>query len=63
VDRWDVLAVLGIAGLGAGLGLLAPWLGLAVAGLVLLGIGIVGAVTAERAARTAELIKTKTGGG
>ncbi|MFJ2701876.1 hypothetical protein ACIO3R_01590 [Streptomyces sp. NPDC087428] len=63
MDRYDVLALLGIACLGIGLGLLAPWLGIATAGLVLLGIGLSGAVLAERAERTRELIKAKTGGG
>lgn len=63
MDRYDVLALLGIACLGAGLCLLAPWLGIAVAGAVLLAVGLTGAVIAERAERTAELIKAKTGGG
>ncbi|MGW2591964.1 hypothetical protein ACWCXC_17095 [Streptomyces sp. NPDC001515] len=62
VDRYDVLALLGIACLGCGLGLLAPWLGLATAGLVLLVLGVGGALAAERATRTDQLIKARTGG-
>ncbi|WP_327162851.1 hypothetical protein [Streptomyces zaomyceticus] len=52
MDRWDVLALLGIALLGIGLGLLAPWLGIAAAGLVLLVVGITGALGELRTART-----------
>lgn len=63
MDRWDVLALIGITGIGVGLGLLAPWLGIAVAGLVLLALAVTGAVIAERAARTAELIEARKGGG
>lgn len=63
MDRWDVLALIGIAGLGVGLGLLAPWLGIAVAGFVLLAVALTGAVIAERAARTADLIEARKGGG
>ena len=63
MDRWDVLSLLGVLGLGIGLGLLAPWLGVSVAGLVLLGIGLGGAVYAEKAARVKELIDAKTKGG
>ena len=62
MDRWDVLSLLGVLGLGVGLGLLAPWLGVAVSGLVLLGLGLGGAVYAERAARVQELIDAKKGG-
>lgn len=62
MDRWDVLSLLGVLGLGVGLGLLAPWLGVAVAGLVLLGLGLGGAVCAERADRVQELIDAKKGG-
>lgn len=51
MDRWDVLALLGIVLLGLGLGLLAPWLGVAAAGLVLLAVGIGGALGELRAAR------------
>lgn len=63
MDRWDSLALIGITGIGVGLGLLAPWLGIAVAGLVLLALAVTGAVIAERAARTAELIEARKGGG
>ncbi|WP_435610885.1 hypothetical protein [Streptomyces sp. C10-9-1] len=49
MDRWDVLALLGITLLGAGLALLAPWLGLAVAGAVLLVLGVAGALGDARA--------------
>lgn len=52
MDRWDVLGLLGIALLGAGLALLAPWLGVAVAGLALLAVSITGAVITERATAT-----------
>ncbi|MFC8008904.1 hypothetical protein [Streptomyces cinereoruber] len=48
-DPWDVLALLGIVLLGTGLGLLAPWLGLAAAGLALLVVSVGGALAAERA--------------
>ncbi|MBB4987485.1 hypothetical protein [Streptomyces nymphaeiformis] len=51
VDPWDYLALLGIVLLGTGLGLLAPWLGMASAGLALLALGVAGAISAERAAR------------
>lgn len=50
LDRWDVITLAGIALLGVGLGLLAPWLGVAVAGAVLLVLGVVGAVGVERTA-------------
>ncbi|MCY0919616.1 MULTISPECIES: hypothetical protein [unclassified Streptomyces] len=56
MDRWDVLALLGTLLLGAGLALLSPWIGLTAVGLVLLSIGIFGALAAERA-------PTKTSGG
>ncbi|MEV7282865.1 hypothetical protein [Streptomyces sp. NPDC093111] len=49
MDRWDVLGLLGIAFLGVGLALLAPWLGVAVAGLALLIVAITGALITERA--------------
>jgi len=62
VDRWDVLALLGVVLLGAGLALLQPWLGLAVGGLCLLGIGVTGSVFAERAAAVEKLIDAKRGG-
>jgi len=62
VDRWDVLALLGIVLLGVGLWLLAPWLGLAVAGGVLLVVGLGGSVYAEKSAARQELIDAKKGG-
>ncbi|MFB7171096.1 hypothetical protein ACFCYM_09775 [Streptomyces sp. NPDC056254] len=49
MDRWDVLALAGVLLLGAGLYLLAPWLGIAVPGAVLLAVGLGGAISAERA--------------
>lgn len=52
MDRWDLLVLVGIALLAAGLYLLAPWLGLATAGLLLTAAGLAGATRAEnRAAR------------
>lgn len=48
MDRWDVLGLAGVVLLGAGLYLLAPWLGIAVAGAVLLAVGLAGAIAAER---------------
>lgn len=62
MDRWDVLALIGIVLLGAGLWLLAPWLGLTTAGAVLLGVGLFGSVLTERAAARQELINAKKGG-
>jgi hypothetical protein len=49
MDRWDVLAALGVVLIGLGLALLAPWLGIAVAGVLLLVGGVGGGVLAERA--------------
>lgn len=48
MDRWDVLGLVGLALLGVGLGLRAPWLGVATAGLVLLTVAVCGAVAAYR---------------
>lgn len=62
MDRWDVLALLGTALLGAGLGLVAPWLGIAAVGVVLLGIGIVGALLTERAGRAVQEPSPRPGG-
>ncbi|GEC02964.1 hypothetical protein SSP24_06190 [Streptomyces spinoverrucosus] len=62
MDRWDVLALLGIVLLGTGLWLIAPWLGLTVGGAVLLGVGLCGSVLAERAAVRQELIDATKGG-
>jgi hypothetical protein len=59
LDRWDALALLGIAGLGAGLGMLAPWLGVAVAGLVLLVVGIAGALSEARTACTSDQLQRR----
>ncbi|MEU0001554.1 hypothetical protein ABZ069_32015 [Streptomyces microflavus] len=52
VDRWDVLALLGVSLIGLGLFLLAPWLGITVAGVALLAVSAAGAHGANRAART-----------
>lgn len=49
MDRWDALALLGVVLLGAGLFLVAPWLGVTVTGAVLLAVGLGGAIAAERA--------------
>ncbi|MFM9563259.1 MULTISPECIES: hypothetical protein [Streptomyces] len=62
MDRWDVLALLGIVLLGSGLWLLAPWLGLTAAGGVLLVVGLGGSVFEEKAAARQELIDAKRGG-
>lgn len=64
MDRWDVLGLVGLVLLGGGLGLLAPWLGFAAAGAVLLVIGVCGAVAAQRRAgraALAEAVKAKGG--
>ncbi|MEU7348346.1 hypothetical protein ABZ778_31475 [Streptomyces bacillaris] len=50
VDRWDVLVLLGVALVGLGLFLLAPWLGVTVAGAVLMAVGVAGAHSANRTA-------------
>ena len=50
MDRWDVITALGIALLGTGLSLLTLWLGIAVAGLLLVALGVTGALGAERTA-------------
>lgn len=63
MDRWDVLALLGVVLLGLGLSLLAPWLGITAAGVVLLALGVIGAGVNERAARTEQLLNAKTEGG
>ncbi|MFJ9885944.1 hypothetical protein ACIQRW_08785 [Streptomyces sp. NPDC091287] len=50
VDRWDALVLVGVGLIGLGLFLLAPWLGVTVAGLVLLAVGVAGAHSANRTA-------------
>lgn len=60
MDLWDWLALAGIVLLGAGLALLAPWLGLAVTGALLAAAGVVGGNLAERAAQRD---RSKGGGG
>ena len=57
MDRWDVIGLAGVLLLGSGLGLLAPWLGIAAAGLVLLTVAICGAVAAQGAAAREQLAK------
>ncbi|SBT89386.1 hypothetical protein GA0115233_100933 [Streptomyces sp. DI166] len=59
MDRWDVMALCGIVLLGAGLCLLAPWLGLTVTGLVLLALGLSGSIAAERASARQALIDAR----
>lgn len=64
MDRWDVLGLIGLLLLGGGLGLLAPWLGVAAAGLVLFTVAVCGAVAAHRSAarqELAEAVKEKGG--
>lgn len=61
MDRWDLLVLLGVLTVGTGLYLLAPWLGVSVAGVLVLAVGLVGAVTREKADATRELIKAKGG--
>ncbi|QQM45000.1 hypothetical protein [Streptomyces liliifuscus] len=62
MDRWDVLALLGIGLLGAGLWLIAPWLALTAIGGLLLVIGLAFSVLAEKAAARQQLIDAKRGG-
>ncbi|NEB00614.1 hypothetical protein [Streptomyces sp. SID13726] len=65
MDRWDVLGLAGVLLLGGGLGLLAPWLGIASAGLVLLTVAVCGAVAAQGAAareRLAKAVEAAKGG-
>jgi hypothetical protein len=62
VDRWDVMALLGIVLLGCGLWLIAPWLALTVGGGLLLVVGLGGSIAAERAAARQALIDAKKGG-
>lgn len=62
MDLWDVLSLLGVVLLGAGLWLIAPWLALTVCGGVLFLLGVGGSVVAERAAARQELIDVKKGG-
>lgn len=61
MDRWDVLALLGVLMVGCGLGLLAPWLGLTVAGGIVLAVGLFGALVSEKTDATRELLKAKGG--
>ncbi|KLL11571.1 MULTISPECIES: hypothetical protein [Protofrankia] len=63
MDWWDSLVAVGIGGLGVGLGLLAPWLGISVTSLLLIVVGVRGALVQERADLTSELIRTRGGGG
>lgn len=51
VDRWDVLALVGVTLIGLGLFLLAPWLGITVTGAALLAVSVAGAHGANSAAR------------
>lgn len=62
MDRWDVLALLGIVLLGVGLWLLAPWLGFTVAGACLLALGVTGSVFAEKSAAMQQLVDAQKGG-
>lgn len=62
MDRWDVLALLGIVLLGVGLWLLAPWIGFTVAGACLLALGITGSVFTEKAAAMKQLVDAQRGG-
>lgn len=50
MDRWDILAALGIAFIALGLALVAPWLGLTVGGVLLLAAGVAGGVLDGRVA-------------
>ena len=56
MDRYDVLVLLGVLLVCAGLCLLAPWLGLTAAGVLVLAVGLVGAVAREKADATRDLI-------
>lgn len=62
MDLWDVLALLGIVGLGAGLWMLAPWLGVSVASSVLIAVALSGSILSEKAAARQALIDAKKGG-
>ncbi|MGW1035017.1 hypothetical protein ACWD4Z_22875 [Streptomyces antibioticus] len=48
MDRWDTIGLVGLVLLGGGLALLAPWLGVAVAGALLVAVAVCGAVAAHR---------------
>ncbi|WP_060880170.1 hypothetical protein [Streptomyces scabiei] len=62
MDLWDVLSLIGVVVLGAGLWLIAPWLALTVGGGALVLVGVGGSVIAERAAARQQLLDAKKGG-
>ena len=47
-DRWDVIAVLGLAAIAGGIGWIYPPAGVIVAGLGALGCALLGALTRRR---------------
>lgn len=63
MDRWDVMALLGVVLLGCGLWLITPWLALSVVGGALLVVGLGGSIAAERAEARQALIDAQKGGG
>ncbi|MFJ6386438.1 hypothetical protein ACIQJT_02395 [Streptomyces sp. NPDC091972] len=63
MDRWDVFGLVGLLLLGGGLGLLAPWLGVAVAGLLLFTVAVCGALAEHRQEARAQLAEAVAGKG
>lgn len=61
MDRFDVLVLLGVLTIGTGLGMRWPWVGVTTAGVIVLGVGLVGAALSVKAAATRELVKAKGG--
>jgi hypothetical protein len=62
IDRWDVLVLAGVALVGTGLSLLSLWLGLAVAGALLVVLGVAGGTQAGRADAARPGIPHRQGG-
>lgn len=62
VDRWDLLALVGVVLLGIGLAMLKPWLGVTVTGVVLLVAGVAGGALPELATMRAQARAAAAGG-